>query len=55
MFNVGDTVRLKSGGPAMTVESVEQFEGVDMAHCVWFGDKGEVQRQTFPMALLEKS
>jgi uncharacterized protein YodC (DUF2158 family) len=30
--NVGDTVQLKSGGPIMTAESVDE-EGMN---CVWF-------------------
>lgn len=33
MFKVGDTTMLKSGGPEMTVESVDK-EGI--VHCVWF-------------------
>ena len=52
-FNVGDTVRLKSGGPRMTVESLEQFDGMDTVSCVWFDEKNEVQRQTFPADIVE--
>ena len=55
MFSVGDTVRLKSGGPTMTVEAVDHHEGVNTVHCVWFDDKKQLQRQTFPMAIVEKS
>ena len=32
-FKVGDVVELKSGGPRMTVERVEE-EGT--THCIWF-------------------
>jgi uncharacterized protein YodC (DUF2158 family) len=31
-FSVGDTVQLKSGGPIMTVDSVD-YRGVN---CIWF-------------------
>jgi uncharacterized protein YodC (DUF2158 family) len=55
MFSVGDTVRLKSGGPTMTVEAVDHHEGVNMVHCVWFDDKKQLQRQTFLMDVVEKS
>jgi uncharacterized protein YodC (DUF2158 family) len=55
MFSVGDTVRLKSGSPIMTVEAVDHHEGKNMVHCVWFDDKKQLQRQTFPMAIVEKS
>ena len=53
MFNVGDTVQLKSGGPIMTVKSIDQIEGVEYADCVWFDGKNEVQHMTFPTAILE--
>ena len=35
-ISVGDVVRLKSGGPAMTVESV--ISG-DVVTCVWFSEE----------------
>lgn len=34
-FNVGDTVQLKSGGPAMTVEEVPP-DGREKYACIWF-------------------
>ena len=38
----GDVVRLKSGGPAMTVETLESGHCV----CLWFGtDNMELQRR----------
>jgi uncharacterized protein YodC (DUF2158 family) len=48
MFNVGDLVRLKSGGAMWTVESVDG----DVIECVR-DDDGEVTRETFDAALLE--
>ena len=51
-FNVGDRVQLNSGGPIMTVEEVDD---PDFISCIWFNDKGEVQRQGFPPAVLKKS
>ena len=35
-ISVGDVVRLKSGGPSMTVEGV--ISG-DVVNCVWFSDE----------------
>lgn len=54
MFKVGETVRLKSGGPLMTVEkSRADVDGKPMAWVTWF--KGEdVQRAHFPIDTLEK-
>ncbi len=34
-FKVGDIVQLKSGGPRMTVESIES---AGAAFCVWFDE-----------------
>jgi uncharacterized protein YodC (DUF2158 family) len=38
-FNVGDVVQLKSGGPAMTIQSITE----GMAFCIWFDGKKKEQ------------
>lgn len=42
-FSVGDAVQLKSGGPVMTVESVDE-EGLN---CVWFVDETTLPLQRY--------
>lgn len=49
-FAVGDTVKLKSGGPTMTVA---ELEGEDVV-CLWF-DKSQQCKQRFPAATLQKN
>jgi uncharacterized protein YodC (DUF2158 family) len=54
MFKRGDTVKLKSGGPVMTVTNV----GKDMADeekvwVTWFNDKGELKQSSFEPETLE--
>ena len=49
-MNEGDIVRLKSGGPLMTVNSVER----GTAHCVWMKDETPMAR-TFSIAALEEA
>lgn len=56
----GDVVRVKSGGPRMTVEKTGQFGGgmsgrseFQGAVCVWF-DGTSVKRESFPIEVLEK-
>ena len=47
-FKPGDVVRLKSGGPMMTVAHV----GDDEIYCEWFDDKKEPQGRGFsPVSL----
>ncbi|KAF0231402.1 MAG: hypothetical protein FD175_703 [Beijerinckiaceae bacterium] len=49
MFNIGDVVQVKSGGPAMTVLS----DG-DQVECVWFAEVAEVfHREKLPAICLE--
>jgi uncharacterized protein YodC (DUF2158 family) len=48
MFQVGDTVKLNSGGPVMTVEkAVNRPDGVFVVLCTWFDDRGEVNQNRF--------
>ena len=55
-FKAGDLVKLKSGGPVMTVQSVGDQYGEPMVWCVWFekiGPKQTKQVDTFAPAVLE--
>jgi uncharacterized protein YodC (DUF2158 family) len=49
-FEVGDVVKLKSGGEKMTIEEIEDDGYVS---CVWF-EGSQVQRETFTAATLQK-
>jgi uncharacterized protein YodC (DUF2158 family) len=48
-FNVGDVVQLKSSGPLMTVESIDD-DGVH--NCTWFQER-ELKKGHFPEATLK--
>ncbi|MGB0658896.1 MAG: DUF2158 domain-containing protein [Mangrovicoccus sp.] len=54
MFETGDVVVLKSGGPHMTVKKVED----DAVRCVWFlnfgGSDAKPAGATFEFAMLKK-
>ncbi|GGC90498.1 DUF2158 domain-containing protein [Chelatococcus reniformis] len=57
-FQTGDLVRLRSGGPTMTiVQVIKSFGGGESdVRCNWFAEaKGEqkVSESVFPMAALE--
>jgi uncharacterized protein YodC (DUF2158 family) len=47
-LNPGDRVRLRSGGPLMTVHTI-QGDNID---CQWFTPAGELQSATFPIYML---
>lgn len=47
-FNIGDVVCLKSGGPQMTVHSVDEHE----IGCMWFTTMGECRSHDFPVGVL---
>jgi uncharacterized protein YodC (DUF2158 family) len=54
-FTIGNVVRLKSGGPKMTVNGYYSFDGEDSdtdVVCTWF-EKGKVQEATFHQDLLK--
>lgn len=56
MFNIGDVVVLKSGGPKMTVLEIDDsnklFKGIQ---CTWFNEiTGNFMIGTFPPLTLEK-
>jgi uncharacterized protein YodC (DUF2158 family) len=59
-FNPGDLVRLKSGGPLMTVEQVGQraITNEDAVWCTWFemvGNRQAAKRETFSPIVLERA
>jgi uncharacterized protein YodC (DUF2158 family) len=47
-FKVGDTVRLKSGGPIMTIQDI----GEGLASCIWF-ERTKREGGSFVIATLE--
>ena len=49
-FQPGDLVRLRSGGPAMTVDSVKG----NQADCFWTGEDGQPNAERFPIDVLQK-
>ena len=50
-LNEGDVVRLKSGGPAMTLDFIVEPSETH-AMCSWF-EGSKVQRRTFALASLQ--
>jgi uncharacterized protein YodC (DUF2158 family) len=57
-LNIGDLVKLKSGGPPMTIEHLEDATSGDnqVAGCVWFehhDDRDLLNRDTFSSIILE--
>ncbi len=59
-FHPGDLVRLKSGGPVMTVEQLGRraVTEEDAVWCIWFekvGNRQAARREIFPPVTLEKT
>lgn len=52
-FNPGDRVRLKSGGPEMTVVKFGKFTLVEGYLCQWFDAKSTLQSEVFTEPTLE--
>ena len=56
VFSVGQTVRLKSGGPLMTIIEVRTAMNTKQptwADCQWFDDKNQLKEGQFLLAALE--
>jgi uncharacterized protein YodC (DUF2158 family) len=52
-IKAGNTVELKSGGPTMTVNFVEDDHGVLVAGCAWFTKSGKKEGGRFPVTSLK--
>jgi uncharacterized protein YodC (DUF2158 family) len=56
-IKIGDTVRLKSGGPTMTVTSIGESgmmgSGPKHAYVTWFTKDGKLESDSFPLDALE--
>ena len=50
-FKVGDVVRLKSGGPNLTIKKVGTAAGKPTVWCVWFEDAKMLEGQFAPGTL----
>ncbi len=58
-FKKGDVVKLKSGGPRMTINDIGDYgygggDGFDQAKCTWFDEKNIIQEHLFTLEQLEK-
>jgi uncharacterized protein YodC (DUF2158 family) len=49
-FVAGQVVQLKSGGPMMTIGSINDEEGT--ASCIWF-DEATLKKEALPLIVLE--
>jgi uncharacterized protein YodC (DUF2158 family) len=60
VFKIGDVVKLKSGGPDMTIENIGKYGKYgmtateDSAKCVWF-EKTNRKESVFALPLLERA
>lgn len=53
-FEIGDVVRLKSGGPRMTVVDQSMDQSMNSFQCAWF-DGAELKAEWFRTEIIEKS
>ena len=54
-FQPGDIVKLKSGGPRMTLGHIGTYSGEEQAKCQWFDDHNKAQEGLFYLTALEKA
>lgn len=50
-YAAGDVLRLKSGGPKMTVRDMD---GADAVACTWFDRNGKLHKDSFPLSMVER-
>ena len=53
MFKVGDVVKLKSGGPDMTIAEITESNGRTEYLCKWFSKNNEVETAIFTESMLK--
>lgn len=59
-FLIGDLVKLKSGGPKMTIHNDHKWDAIagvndyEIVTCAWFNEKNEVKKEPFRADALEK-
>jgi uncharacterized protein YodC (DUF2158 family) len=55
-FSIGQIVQLNSGGPIMTIVSIENpANNIEKdVSCMWFGEDGSLMRDSFPHDSLKK-
>lgn len=53
-YKIGDTVRLKSGGPVMTITKTGTSDGEPTAWVNWFDSGGSVKTDAFPLKALDR-
>lgn len=53
-YKIGDVVRLKSGGPAMTVVALSPKEDKSRVCCGWIGDDGAFHDNWFHVDCLTR-
>jgi uncharacterized protein YodC (DUF2158 family) len=46
-MKVGDLVKLKSGGPVMTISLVRERENLSVIQCKWFDSSNSLQTESF--------
>lgn len=54
-LSAGDIVNLKTGGPSMTVDWVNDSDGILTAGCSWFDKSEKRQFERFPVTSLDKT
>lgn len=52
-FQKGDIVRLKSGGPTMTIENIQKFATGTVVICTWFDKDNKYFSQAFSPEVIE--